>query len=46
MIHNVSNAPSVVAWVPYNEGWGQHSTNDILKMVKSLDSSRLVDGVE
>ena len=31
-------------WVPFNEGWGQHDTNDVLKMVKSLDPSRLVDG--
>lgn len=30
--------------MPYNEGWGQHATNDVLRMVKSLDPSRLVDG--
>ena len=44
LIHNLGNAPSIVAWVPFNEGWGQHVTNDVLKMVKSLDPSRLVDG--
>jgi beta-galactosidase/beta-glucuronidase len=44
LIHGLANAPSVIAWVPFNEGWGQHSTNDILKLVKSLDPSRLVDG--
>jgi len=44
MIHNRANAPSIVAWVPFNEGWGQHDTDDILKHVKALDPSRVVDG--
>ena len=44
MIHNLANAPSVIVWVPFNEGWGQHSTNSILKTVKALDPTRLVDG--
>jgi Glycosyl hydrolases family 2, sugar binding domain/Glycosyl hydrolases family 2, TIM barrel domain/Glycosyl hydrolases family 2 len=43
LIHNLSNVTSIVAWVPFNEGWGQHDTNDILKWVKSLDPSRLVN---
>jgi len=43
-IRNLHNAPSIVAWVPFNEGWGQHDTNAILQWVKSLDASRLVDG--
>jgi hypothetical protein len=33
-----------VAWVPFNEGWGQHDTDAVLKHVKQLDPSRLVDG--
>ncbi len=44
LIHNLSNAPSIIVWVPFNEGWGQHATNDVLRLVKSLDPSRLVDG--
>jgi hypothetical protein len=44
LIHGLGNAPSIMAWVPYNEGWGQHVTNDVLRLVKSLDPSRLVDG--
>ena len=44
MIRNLINSPSIVAWVPFNEGWGQHDTNDILKLVKALDPSRLVNG--
>ncbi len=43
LVHNLANAPSVVAWVPFNEGWGQHETNAILKWVKSLDPTRLVN---
>jgi beta-galactosidase/beta-glucuronidase len=44
LVRNLHNVTSVVAWVPFNEGWGQHDTNNILKWVKSLDVSRLVDG--
>jgi len=44
MLSQLQNYPSIVAWVPFNEGWGQHQTNDILKLVKQLDPSRLVDG--
>jgi beta-galactosidase/beta-glucuronidase len=43
-IRNLHNVTSIVAWVPFNEGWGQHDTNAILQWVKSLDGSRLVDG--
>jgi beta-galactosidase/beta-glucuronidase len=44
MLRNLESVPSIVAWVPFNEGWGEHDTVSILKMVKSLDPSRLVDG--
>jgi len=40
----LSNVPSIIAWVPFNEGWGQHSTNEVLQYAKKLDPSRLVDG--
>jgi beta-galactosidase/beta-glucuronidase len=32
----------IVAWVPFNEGWGQFDTVRITKLVKSYDPSRLV----
>jgi len=38
------NHPSIVAWVPFNEGWGQFKTNEILRWTKELDPTRLVDG--
>jgi len=44
LFSNLRNTTSIVGWVPFNEGWGQHDTNAILKMVKDLDPSRLVDG--
>ena len=44
LIRNLGSVTSLIAWVPINEGWGQHETNGILKWVKSLDESRLVDG--
>ena len=30
--------------MPFNEGWGQHDTNDILQWVKKYDPTRLVNG--
>ncbi|GIW94515.1 MAG: hypothetical protein KatS3mg110_2556 [Pirellulaceae bacterium] len=36
--------PSIVVWVPFNEGWGQFKTNEILEWTKQLDPTRLVDG--
>jgi hypothetical protein len=36
------NAPSVVVWIPFNEGWGQFETVSIAKQVRALDPSRLV----
>jgi hypothetical protein len=44
MIDNRRFFPSIVAWVPFNEGWGQHDTNAILKWVKEYDPTRLVNG--
>ncbi|OWK40519.1 glycoside hydrolase family 2 protein [Fimbriiglobus ruber] len=44
MIDHLSFFQSIVVWVPFNEGWGQHDTNDVLKWVKDYDKTRLVDG--
>lgn len=37
------NHPSIVAWCPFNEGWGQHDTLRYVRWIKELDPSRLVD---
>jgi hypothetical protein len=36
--------PCIYCWVPFNEGWGQHDTNEILHWVMKYDPTRLVDG--
>jgi len=38
------NSPSVVIWVPFNEGWGQFNTIEICNWINHYDPSRLVDG--
>ncbi len=30
--------PSIIAWVPFNEGWGQFKTNEIMDWTKKLDT--------
>jgi beta-galactosidase/beta-glucuronidase len=37
------NHPSIIAWCPFNEGWGQHDTLRYAQWIKELDPSRLVD---
>ena len=37
------SVPSVVAWVPFNEGWGQFDAYAVAERVRGLDPSRLVD---
>jgi len=44
MIAALQNFPSIVAWVPFNEAWGQFDTDAILAEVGALDPARLVDG--
>ena len=38
------NHPSIVVWVPFNEGWGQFETDAVLEWTKKYDPTRLVDG--
>jgi hypothetical protein len=37
------NSPSIVMWVPFNEGWGQYDTPRIVELIRKLDPTRLVD---
>jgi hypothetical protein len=37
------NHPSIIMWVVFNEGWGQHDTERLTKWVKEMDPSRLVN---
>ncbi|MCF7802620.1 MAG: chitobiase/beta-hexosaminidase C-terminal domain-containing protein [Candidatus Marinimicrobia bacterium] len=43
MVQTLSNHPSIVMWVVFNEGWGQHNTEKLTKMVQELDPTRLVN---
>ena len=42
-IENLRNHPSIVMWVPFNEGWGQHDTEKVVEWIKSADPTRLVN---
>ncbi|MBN1123896.1 MAG: hypothetical protein JXA82_02735 [Sedimentisphaerales bacterium] len=37
------NHPSIIMWVPFNEGWGQYDTPRIVSLTKQWDPTRLVD---
>jgi Glycosyl hydrolases family 2, TIM barrel domain/Glycosyl hydrolases family 2, sugar binding domain/Glycosyl hydrolases family 2 len=43
MIVQHRSAPSIVMWIVFNEGWGQHNTADLTKLARELDPSRLVN---
>jgi hypothetical protein len=43
MIDALNNHPSIVMWVPFNEGWGQHDTESVAAWVKQYDATRLVN---
>ncbi len=42
-IDHLYNCPCIAMWVPFNEGWGQFDSAKAYKMVKELDSTRVVD---
>ena len=47
MVDNLRKTPSIVMWIPYNEGWsqpGRFLTHSTLDWVKRYDPSRLVNG--
>jgi len=43
MIDAFRNHPSIVVWVPFNEGWGQHDTERVSAWVRKYDPTRLVN---
>ena len=44
MLGRLHNAPSIVTWVVFNEGWGQYETKAMAQWVKAIDGSRLING--
>ncbi len=43
VIDSLRNHPSIIMWVPFNEGWGQYDTPRIVDLIKKHDPTRLVD---
>lgn len=43
MIDALDNYPSIVMWVPFNEGWGQHDTGEVAEWIAKYDPSRPVN---
>jgi beta-galactosidase/beta-glucuronidase len=43
MVKHLANHPSIIGWIPFNEGWGQFDTIRIANLFKALDPTRLVD---
>jgi len=43
MIRSLRNHPSIVMWVPFNEGWGQYDSDRIVALVRELDGTRPVN---
>jgi hypothetical protein len=43
LVRGRGNHPSIIMWVPFNEGWGQYDTGRITRLLYTLDPSRPVD---
>jgi hypothetical protein len=43
MIETKYNHPSIIMWVPFNEGWGQFETGRITDLIADYDPTRLVN---
>jgi Glycosyl hydrolases family 2/Glycosyl hydrolases family 2, sugar binding domain/Fn3 associated/Glycosyl hydrolases family 2, TIM barrel domain len=43
MIETKFNHPSIIMWVPFNEGWGQFETGKITQLIEDYDPTRLVN---
>jgi len=43
MIETKYNHPSIIIWVPFNEGWGQYETAEVTNFIKDMDPTRLVN---
>ncbi len=43
IIEALYNFPSIVCWIPFNEGWGQFKTKEITEWTMQKDPSRLVN---
>ncbi len=42
-VMHLYNTPSIVMWVPFNEGWGQFDANKAVDAIRALDGTRTID---
>ncbi|MDR1959196.1 MAG: hypothetical protein LBQ54_09180 [Planctomycetaceae bacterium] len=43
IINSFYNHPSIIMWVPFNEGWGQFKTVEVVDYTQKTDPTRLVN---
>lgn len=43
MVDALYNCPCIALWVPFNEGWGQFDSAKAYDLLKSWDSTRIID---
>lgn len=43
MVDQLENAPSIVAWTPFNEAWGQHRTLEVGNWIAKRDPTRSIN---
>ncbi|MHA1232069.1 MAG: glycoside hydrolase family 2 protein [Candidatus Helarchaeota archaeon] len=43
MVESLFNFTCIVVWVPFNEGWGQFETEKVVKFIRDIDKTRLID---
>jgi len=43
MIDTLHNYPCIVMWVPFNEGWGQYDTPEVVKWCQDYDPTRPIN---
>jgi aldose 1-epimerase len=43
VVRQLASHPSIVMWVPFNEGWGQHEDERIVALLRELDPTRPIN---
>lgn len=43
IVNQLKGTTSIVQWIPFNEGWGEYDNARIVDLLRSIDSSRLIN---
>ena len=43
-VEHLYNHPCVIGWTVFNEGWGQFDSTRMVRRLRELDTSRIIDG--